>query len=103
MLVQVVSSKFEHIAFHWHEVDGEATWDVQWVGVQKRKLFYSMGKSLTMVDTKVVESVIVRDGIKRGWIIAEVGFEWKKICPKVFQIESKVSPWALPKKIGLGR
>jgi hypothetical protein len=45
-----------------------------------------------MVDTRVVESVIVRRGIKCGWMIAEVGFKWKRFVQKFFKLSQK---WVL--------
>lgn len=44
-----------------------------------------------MVDTKVVKSVIVRGGIKRVWIIAEVGFKWKRFAQKFFKLSQSES------------
>jgi hypothetical protein len=45
-----------------------------------------------MVDTKVVESVIVKGGTKHGWIIVKVGFKWKRFAQKFFKLSQK---WVL--------
>jgi hypothetical protein len=60
------------------------------VGVQRGSSSLWVGHAI--VDTKVVKSVIVRGGIKCVWIIAEVGFKWKRFAQKFFQLNQK---WVL--------